>query len=356
MTESKRILIIEDNFREREVLRDSLESKGYVVDDAPDSATAGSYLRSNIPDLILLDLGLPNYSGSDLLSSLKSDARTNSIPIIIVTAIVDPQKAIEHIRLGADDYLTKPVNNGLLNARVQNALQRRDLQKQAAFLQAESDRNVVKLADANREIERLLRNIIPGSKIDELKTTKTVRPERYENVGVLFSDVKGFTDYCGNHEPEIVVQNLQKLTVKFEDIVRQNGLEKIKTIGDGFMATANLLLASSEDPVANCVRCGLQMCQATDEIFPDLNWKVRIGVHVGAVVAGILGRDKFQFDLWGQTVNTAARVESNGTPGFVCVSEPAWERVKHLFRAEAFVKDVKGIGSMTLYRILGEAT
>ena len=132
-----------------------------------------------------------------------------------------------------------------------------------------------------------------------------VIPRRYENVAVLFCDVTNFTSYCDKHEPEDVVSRLDALFVIFERITAKHGLEKIKTIGDGFMAAGGLL-NEVKDPIGSAVRCGLEM--ASTLIDAHLGWEVRVGVHAGPVVAGIVGQERYQFDIWGDTVNVAARM------------------------------------------------
>src|SRR5262249_28453565 len=145
---------------------------------------------------------------------------------------------------------------------------------------------------------------------------------------------------------------LQGLIESWEEIALRHGLEKIKTVGDAFMAAAGLLWKPAEDPVLSCVRCGLEMIAASRR--PPADLEVRVGLHVGPVVAGVLGRRQSLFGLWGDTVNTAARVESYGVPGAVTLSSAAWRQVRDRCRGQSlgFV-EVKGKGKLELFRFDG---
>ncbi len=167
----------------------------------------------------------------------------------------------------------------------------------------------------------------------------------------------GFTPFCDRHQdqPELIVHYLQQLFETWEEIASGFGVQKIKTIGDAFMAAAGLL-EDARNPVLDCVRCGLRMIEATrrlcDERGQYLGWNLRVGVHAGPVVAGVLGRRQYLYDLWGDAVNTAARLESHGKPGCVNLSLAAWQRVASHFRGEfRGCIEVKGKGVMELIHL-----
>jgi len=174
-----------------------------------------------------------------------------------------------------------------------------------------------------------------------------VIPRRYENVAVLFCDVTNFTAYCDKHEPEDVVSRLDALFVIFERITAKHGLDKIKTIGDGFMAVASLL-QKVDDPVGSAVRCGLEMTSTI--IDAHLDWEVRVGVHAGPVVAGVVGQERYQFDIWGDTVNVAARMVGMSAPGSVAVTKETFDKIFSSFDGEALgMLDVKGKGAISVF-------
>jgi len=237
--------------------------------------------------------------------------------------------------VGAVDYIHKPFSAPLVLARVKT-----QLALQAAVAQAR---------EAQNQADELLHALLPKKAADEIRSIGIVIPRRYENVAVLFCDVINFTSYCDSHEPEDVVSRLDALIVIFERITTKHGLEKIKTIGDGFMAVAGLL-QKVDDPVGSAVRCGLEMTSTL--IDADLGWEVRVGVHTGPVVAGVVGQERYQFDIWGDTVNVAARMSDMSTPGNVAVTKEVWEQVGHDFKWDELGEmEVKGKGAISVFGI-----
>ena len=241
-----------------------------------------------------------------------------TFPIIFLTAKTEEVEEEKGFDVGAVDYIHKPFSAPIVLARV-----RTQLALQEALIEAQESR---------KQADQLLHALLPKIAADEIRSSGSVIPRRYENVAVLFCDVTNFTAYCDKHEPEDVVSRLDALFVIFERITAKHGLEKIKTIGDGFMAAAGLL-HHHEDPVGSAVRCGLEM--ASTLIDADLGWEVRTGVHSGPVVAGVVGQERYQFDIWGDTVNVAARMVGMSAPGTVTVTREVWETMSSAFDGEA---------------------
>jgi class 3 adenylate cyclase len=259
----------------------------------------------------------------------------------MISALNQVESTVRCIQLGAEDYLTKPFDPTLLRARLGACIEKKRLR----------DREIVHLRTIDKERRRadeLLRAIFPPEIARELKATQAVRPRRYEDVAVLFSDTVGFTRFSDTREPEEIIDLLQRLVERQEELAELHGLEKIKTIGDAFMGAAGLLRPTS-DPVLSCVRCGLEMIEAARQLDPP--WELRIGIHLGPLVGGVLGRRQYLFDLVGDTVNTASRVESAGIPGAVCLSGAAWQQIDHLAAGRSLGKvDVKGKGEIEIVR------
>jgi class 3 adenylate cyclase len=203
--------------------------------------------------------------------------------------------------------------------------------------------------EARNQANQLLHALLPEKAADEIRSIGTVIPKRYENVAVLFCDVTNFTAYCDKHEPEDVVSRLDALFVIFERITAKHGLEKIKTIGDGFMAVAGLL-NEVDDPLGSAVRCGLEMTSTM--IDAHLDWEVRVGVHAGPVVAGVVGQERYQFDIWGDTVNVAARMVGMSAPGSVAATKEFFDQIASSFDGESLGElDVKGKGTVAVYGV-----
>ncbi len=338
-----RILVVDDVAANREVLVRRLERRGHATAQAGDGREALDALARSGPfDLVLLDLLMPGMNGYETLRRMKDDPALRHVPVILVTALGEVESVVRCLEAGAEDYVTKPFDPVILEARIGAALERKRLRDREAL-------HLARIEEEQRRADRLLRVILPGVVVEELQARSRVAPRRRAEVAVLFTDVVGFTTYCDANDPDLVMNGLQEMVEMFEACAERHGLEKIKTIGDAFMAAAGLL-EPAENPVLACVRCGLEMVEGTRELASG--WRVRIGIHHGEVMAGIVGHKKFLFDVWGDTVNTASRVESNGLPGQVCLSKEAWEQVAGLCRGRSRgTIEVKGKGAMELFVI-----
>lgn len=213
-----------------------------------------------------------------------------------------------------------------------------------------------KLLDNQKaEIETLLLNILPVEVAKELRTSGKAEPRYYENVSVLFTDFKSFSMMAETLTPQEVVSELNACFNAFDEIIGKYQLEKIKTIGDSYMCAGGIPTQDDSHPV--------RMIEASMEIqqfILDRNekkiargeqpWDLRVGINVGPVVAGVVGRKKYAYDIWGSTVNIASRMESNGEPGKVNISAATYERVKEFYhctyRGKIFAKN---IGEIDMY-------
>ena len=195
--------------------------------------------------------------------------------------------------------------------------------RQADALRLEKDR-----ADA------LLLNVLPGSISSRLLAGEGTIADAYPAVTVLFADIVGFTSLTAHLPADEVVVMLGRLFARFDELVAARGLEKIKTIGDAYMAAGGLP-EPLHDHAARVVDLGLAMIDvARQESDPIADLQLRVGVHSGPVIGGVIGHRKFAFDIWGETVNIASRLESHGIPGRVHVSADTWRNVKDVFDAE----------------------
>jgi len=185
--------------------------------------------------------------------------------------------------------------------------------------------------------DALLRNILPQETAEELKRNNTVKPVRYESVTVLFSDFKGFTTIAERVSPEELVAELDTFFRLFDSIMEKYGLEKIKTIGDAYMCAGGLPTPNDTHPL-DTVRAALEMQRSLHDLMEQKKiegkpvFEMRIGIHTGPVVAGVVGSHKFAYDIWGDTVNTAARMEQGGEAGRINISETTYELVKDQVR------------------------
>lgn len=195
--------------------------------------------------------------------------------------------------------------------------------------------------------EKLLLNILPAKIAEELMSTGVAVPKQFNNVTVLFTDFENFTGISQYLTPKDLVDELHKNFTTMDRIIEKNGLEKIKTIGDAYLAVSGLP-NETEDHAIRAVRAALEI---RDYMVQDSNkFAIRIGVHSGQVVAGIVGVKKFAYDIWGDTVNTANRLESSSDPGKVNISSVTYELVKDVYRCTPRGKiEAKGKGVMDMY-------
>ncbi len=333
-----RILVVEDDAFSRRLLVQLLANQGYrCVEVAADGHQALDRMRHDGIDLVLLDIELPQLDGIEVLRRLKDDPRLSPIPVIVISGVGEVESIVRCIDFGAEDYLSKPFNPVILRARISASLEKHRLRKREAA-------RLAQVLQEQQKTDRLLNVILPAAAARELKTSGVVAPRRHEQVAVLFCDIVGFTAYCDRHRAEDVVARLQLLIERFERITESHRMEKIKTIGDSFMATAGMLRFNPE-PLRSAVRCGLDMIAATAEVVKD--WQVRVGIDYGPIVSGVLGRQKYQFDVWGGVVNIAARMTELASPGAVALRRDAWLDLGGDFVGALLGRrEVKGIGSV----------
>lgn len=200
--------------------------------------------------------------------------------------------------------------------------------------------------------DRLLLNILPYATAQELKETGKFTPHSYNSVSVMFADVKGFTHIAELLSAEELVTELDKIFKGLDEIVKRYGLEKIKTIGDAYMAAGGLPVENSSHPI-DTIRAAFDiqefMRRNPIEKGGQL-WQLRVGIHTGPVTAGVVGKDKFAYDIWGDAVNVAARMESNSEPGRINISESTYSLVKpHVKCVPRGQLQVKNHGKVEMY-------
>ncbi len=211
------------------------------------------------------------------------------------------------------------------------------------------------LSKEKKRSDDLLLNILPSEVAEELKDTGMARARHFANVTVLFTDFVNFTNAGVRMTPQALVDELHACFRAFDQIIDKYDIEKIKTIGDAYLAVAGLPVA---DPAhaANIVRAAQEITHFMEERYArlgDSTFQVRVGIHSGSVVAGIVGVKKFAYDIWGDTVNTAARLEQSSEPGRINISETTYALVKDTFNcAYRGEVEAKGKGVMKMYYVV----
>ena len=347
ISQTGRILLVDDNRLNRLQLSRVLHQLGHEVELAEDGQQAMELIKASRYDLMLLDIVMPVMNGYELLEQMKVDGIVD-LPVIVISALDDVESIVRCIEMGAEDYLTKPFDTILLKARVGASLEKkrlRDLERETwRQLQLEQEKS-----------EQLLLNVLPGPIADRLKQGEKVIADSFEDVTILFADITDFTQLSADLSATDLVHLLNKLFSLFDRLADEHRLEKIKTIGDSYMVAGGLPTPRA-DHAAAVAEMSLAMLDAAERFAREVSRPItmRMGIHSGHVVAGVIGTKKFSYDMWGDTVNTADRMQSHGLPGRIQVSESSHERLKDAFDfEERGPTQIKGKGVMQTYLLCG---
>jgi len=218
------------------------------------------------------------------------------------------------------------------------------------------------IADEKKRSDDLLLNILPEETAEELKEKGSATPRFYPRVSVLFTDFKGFTKIAEKLTPEELVEELNECFIAFDRIIDKHNLEKIKTIGDAYMCAGGIPVPNDHNPF-DVVKAALEIKEFMESLRKEREakgqdfWELRIGVHTGPVIAGVVGKNKFAYDIWGDAVNTASRMESSGVPGEVNISGATYEIIKDHFDCKHRGKiAAKNKGEIDMYLVNGMKT
>ena len=309
------ILVVDDIEANRGVLARQLQRDGHQVETADGGYSALDMMSRHSFDLVLLDLMMPDINGFDVLVRLKESDAHRDTPVIMISALDEIESVARCIEAGAEDYLPKPFNPILLRARIRATLEKnrwreRELQH---FEQMETEK---------KKYKNLLHSILPQPIVKRLNHGETLIADRHDDVTVLFADIVGFTEMSAKLPPSQVVYYLNRVFSRFDAIAAELAVEKIKMIGDAYMVAAGVP-DSREDHAEVIVEMAHRMLSQVEVMNLEVNcpMQIRIGVHSGPVVAGIIGSHRFLYDVWGDTVNVASRLETTGAPGQIQVSE-----------------------------------
>ena len=351
-----RVLLIDDQAMIGEAVKRMLAQQPDVAFEfCPEADAALDAALAFRPTVILQDLVMPGINGLDMVGRFRSVPETEQIPVIVLSAREEALVKAQLFEAGANDYLVKLPDQIELIARIRvhSDAYKRLLERNAAFDALEKS-----LADLKRErekSERLLLNILPEKIAERLKEGEASIAESFSCVTVLFADLCGFTEFSQHVDARNLVAMLDEIFSTFDHLARAHGVEKIKTIGDAYMAVAGLPIPR-DDHAEAVAAMALGMQEAFRGVMKSrgLAMDLRIGMHSGPVAAGVIGRHKFTYDLWGDTVNLASRMESHGEPSRIHVSQATRDLLEGKFRfADRGEITVKGKGAMHTSFLLG---
>ena len=351
-----RVLVVDDSRTLRKLLSRELNLVGITnIQEATDGAEAVERVRAEPFDLMLLDMEMPELDGLDVLRLIKSDPVLSYLPVIVISGGEQFSKTVECIQIGAEDYLPKPFDPILLRARVYSSLEKkrlRDIDRER-IVELQTEKELLHVEQL--KTEKLMLNILPKPIADRLKKGEKNIAGSYPESPVLFSDLVGFTKMSSEKTAGQLVELLNSLFTKFDQRAEHLGLEKIKTIGDAYMAVGGIPIprADHAEIVADmALGMFIDLKEFNDAYGMTLN--MRIGINSGPVVAGVIGFTKFSYDLWGNTVNTASRMESTSVEGRIQISPSTQALLQSSFNLEEReLMECKGLGKIMTYFLNG---
>ncbi|NKB80762.1 MAG: response regulator [Nitrospirales bacterium] len=396
--DNQEILIVEDSPVQATMLRRILTQHGYKATIVKHGGDALPKLREHPFGLVIGDVEMPVMNGYELCVAIKADEQLQDVPVMLLTSLASPTDLMKGLNAGADSYVTKPYDEEVLLARVGallkdfyhspeheqeevvfageqytiTATRQRILnlllstyenarQQNRALTKAQVELTKLnqQLEESKQESEQLLMNILPKPVAEELIAYGSSTPAKFDDVSILFTDFIGFTKMAEQLTPQALIDELSIFFNHFDTVVKKHRLEKLKTIGDSYMVAGGLPKPTVTHPM-DCILAGLEMQQflmARAEKLEEAHavaCGMRVGIHTGPVVAGVIGKEKFAYDVWGDAVNLASRMESSGEAGRINISCDTYERVKDWFSCEPRGKiQAKNKGEMEMYFVHG---
>lgn len=379
MNAPRTIVMAEDSRMQARVLEQALQSRGYVVLWGRTGVEALELVRRHRPTLVVSDVEMPEMDGHELCRAIKADPGLRSTPVLLLTSLAKTSDILTGLRNGADAYVTKPYDPPQVLDRIEHLLahaaapdsqgERLTLEyagetmhldvtrRQLLNLLISTYENVIwqngqlaemrdRLQEAGRQLEAslartrdLLHLVLPREIADELADRGRSEPKHFDAVTVLFTDFVGFTRVAETMRPRDLIDDLDDYFRRFDTLAARFGMEKLKTIGDAYMAAGGVPRPNATHAVDGALfalalrRCAADVARERgDRGLPSFG--IRIGLHTGPLVAGVIGTQRFTYDVWGDTVNTASRMETTGEAGRINVSDTTRRLVEPWFVCE----------------------
>lgn len=395
MHDPRTIVMAEDSRTQGLVLKKALESRGYVVHWGQTGAAALEFVRRHRPALVVSDVEMPEMDGRELCRTIKADADLRATPVLMLTSLSRTSDILAGLRDGADAYVTKPYDPPQVLDRIDHLLahaaepdlagQRLALQyggetmhldvtcRQLLNLLLSTYENVIwqndrlaemrdRLQETGKQLEGslartrdLLHRVFPGEIADELAEHGRSEPRHFDSATVLFSDFVGFTKVAETMQPRDLIDDLDDYFRRFDALTAGCSMEKLKTIGDAYMAAGGVPRPTATHAIDSAVLALKLRCCVADVArergergLPS--FAIRIGLHTGPLVAGVIGVRRFTYDVWGDTVNTASRMETASEPGRINVSGDTQRLLEPWFVCTPRGRiDIKNRGAMEMF-------
>jgi adenylate cyclase len=349
-----KLLIVDDQPANVLLLERMLGDAGYQsVTSTLDPRAVRALHETHRYDLILLDLQMPGMDGFQVMEELKQIETAGYLPVLVITA--QPDHKLRALKAGAKDFISKPFDVAEVLTRVHNMLEVRLLHVEI-LRKNEALKTLFDQVVAERKIsERLALHVPPDSIAARLQARPDVSADAFADVSVLIADIVGFSELTPAASHENLALMLEEIFTDFDGLAKARGLKKVKTLGNSYMAAAGVPVAAG-DHATRAAHLSLDMVDALDRFNARRghSLQVRIGIASGAVAAGVIGKRLYLYDVWGDAVNVASRMESHGVAGRVQVSESTRELLGAPFLLEERgTLEVEGKGEMKTWFVGG---
>jgi adenylate cyclase len=341
------ILIVDDQEANVTLLEQMLRGAGYTsIASTRNPREVCELHRQHRYSLILLDLQMPGLDGFQVMEELKSIETGGYLPVLVITA--QPDHKLRALKAGAKDFVSKPFDLAEVLMRVHNMIEVR-------LLHLETKRLYAQVVTEQKASGQLLLNMLPPAIAERLKERPDVIADSFPEATILFAGLHDFSRLTEGMGATNTVKLLNKIYTRFDALMQELGLEKIKTIGDAYLVAGGVPVprADHAEAIAEAA-LALQQEIARHEAPNGEIFSLRIGINTGPVVAGVIGKTKFSYDVWGETVNSAWHMETYGAPGHIQVNETTHAKLRDQYvfeaRGEFYVKDQ---GELSTYFLKG---
>jgi adenylate cyclase len=349
-----KVLVVDDMQANVLLLERMLGGAGYTcVTSTVDPRAVCALHEKNRYDLIVLDLQMPGMDGFQVMEGLKPIEKDGYLPVLVITA--QPDHKLRALQAGAKDFISKPFDVAEVLMRVHNMLEVRLLHLEIHRKNDELKKLFDQVVAERKVSERLALHVPPDSIAARLQARPDVTADPFADVTVLIADIVGFSELTPAVSPEQLALLLEEIFTGFDGLANQRGLKKIKTLGNSYMAAAGVPVPAGDHAV-RAAHLSLDMVEALDRFNErgGHSLQVRIGIATGAVVAGVIGKRLYLYDVWGDAVNTASRMESHGVAGRVQVSESTRRLLGESFLLEERgALQVEGKGEVNTWFVSG---
>ncbi len=315
---TKTVLIAADSALYRQILSRRVADLGFRAELAEEGEEVLIILERRPCDAVLLGLQVGAMAGKTLLERIRADARWYDLPVLMLSPIDAVETALACLEAGAQDFVLQPYPQQVLATRLQACFERRQLHA----LEQRWQEHEQALAEEQARCEFLLRVLLPAPLIDELHASARILPRQVPDVALLACDLVQLNAQCDAPDPLPVLAQFHQLVMTCEDLCARHAALLVRLQGESLLAAVGLFQAAA-NPIENCVRLALDLLQAARQISPA-GMTLRLGIHIGSVVAGVIGQPRYHFDIWGSAVPFTALIKNYGQPNTVNLSAAAW--------------------------------